>query len=72
MLCEKFNETAKGQSGYCVRSPAIWADLYGHHELHLFIAEAEGEIVGYLILGLQPYLTARVASILLLLATTCR
>jgi hypothetical protein len=64
LLCQKFNETAKGQSGYCVRSPALWAQLYSHHESHLLIAEAEEEIIGYLILGLQPYLTARVASIL--------
>jgi hypothetical protein len=64
LLCQKFNETAEGQSGYCVRSPGLWAELYSHHESHLLIAEAEGEIVGYLILGLQPYLTARVASIL--------
>jgi hypothetical protein len=64
LLCQKFNETSKGQSGYCVRSPALWAELYSHHESHLLVAEVEGENVGYLILGLQPYLTARVASIL--------
>jgi len=38
--------------------------MYSHHESHLLVAEAEGEILGYLILGLQPYLNARVASVL--------
>jgi hypothetical protein len=38
--------------------------MYSHHESHLLVAEAEGEILGYLILGLQPYLNARIASVL--------
>ena len=62
-LCQKFNESTTELSGFAPRSPSLWSEIYSNQESRLFLAEEEKRTLGYLIVSLHHYSTARVATI---------
>jgi len=62
-LCQKFNETTTELSGFAPRSPNLWSEIYSNQESRLFLAKEEKRTLGYLIVSLHYYATARLANI---------
>lgn len=63
-LTRKFNEVYANHVGYVPRSPSLWLELYRNHlEAHLLVAEKGKKKLGYVIVALQDYVGAQVATI---------
>ena len=63
MLTQKFNEETSNLSGFTPRSPNLWSEVYNDQESHLLLAKEGTRTLGYLIVALHKYSTARVATI---------
>ena len=62
-LSQKFNETTSELSGFSLRSPLLWSEIYNNQETHLLLAKEDTRTLGYLIVALHLYSTARIATI---------
>lgn len=62
-LSQKFNETTSELSGFSLRSPLLWSEIYNNQESHLLVAKEGTRTLGYLIVNLHLYSTARIATI---------
>ncbi|MCP8315938.1 MAG: hypothetical protein H3Z51_03630 [archaeon] len=63
-LTRRFNEVFTNHTGYVLRSPDLWIELYSRSsEAHLLVAEDESHTLGYVIVTLQHYYGCKLASI---------